>query len=41
MDITEAVIARANVDFKARGGTVPMAPAAPPAGTATPAAPKP
>jgi Skp family chaperone for outer membrane proteins len=41
MDITEAVIARANADFKARGGTVPMAPAAPPAGTATPAAPKP
>jgi Skp family chaperone for outer membrane proteins len=36
MDITDAVIARANADFKAKGGTVPTAPAAPPA-----AAPKP
>jgi Skp family chaperone for outer membrane proteins len=36
MDITEAVVARANADFKAKGGTVPTAPAAPPA-----AAPKP
>jgi Skp family chaperone for outer membrane proteins len=36
MDITDAVIARANADFKAKGGTVPAAPAAPPA-----AAPKP
>jgi hypothetical protein len=40
MDITDAVIARANADFKARGGTVPAAPATPPVGTATPAAPK-
>ena len=36
MDITDAVIARANADFKAKGGTIPAAPAAPPA-----AAPKP
>ena len=36
MDITDAVIARANADFKAKGGTAPTAPAAPPA-----AAPKP
>jgi Skp family chaperone for outer membrane proteins len=39
MDITDAVIARANADFKAKGGTVPTAPAAPvapPAPTAKP-----
>jgi Skp family chaperone for outer membrane proteins len=29
MDITDAVIARANTDFKAAGGTVPAAPAKP------------
>ena len=32
MDITDAVIARANADFKAKGGMVP-APAAAPAAT--------
>ena len=36
MDITDAVIARANADFKAKGGTVPSAPAAPPAAAPTP-----
>jgi Skp family chaperone for outer membrane proteins len=36
MDITDAVIARANADFKAKGGTVPAAPAAPPAAAPTP-----
>jgi Skp family chaperone for outer membrane proteins len=39
MDITDAVIARANADYKAKGGTVPTAPAAPVAPPA--AAPKP
>jgi Skp family chaperone for outer membrane proteins len=29
MDITDTVIARANADFKAAGGTVPAAPAKP------------
>ncbi|MFM9181419.1 MAG: OmpH family outer membrane protein [Phycisphaerales bacterium] len=39
MDITDAVIARANADFKAKGGTVPAAPAGPAAQPAP--APKP
>lgn len=39
MDITDAVIARANADYKAKGGAVPTAPAAPVAPPA--AAPKP